>query len=154
MKGALVMRKALVPIDSSSISRSLIRYAFEYARKDNLGRIDFFHVIPEHEKSWDYIIAELDEKILATSREQFATMIEDEIGKGADGVEYDLIVTSGVPYSRIVEKAEEGYSIILIGHRGLSDVERFFIGSVAAKVVRHSPCTVLVYHPREDRATK
>jgi nucleotide-binding universal stress UspA family protein len=154
MKGAMVMRKALVPIDSSSISRSLIRYAFEYARKDHIDRIDFFHVIPEHEKGWDYILAELDEKILATSREHFASMIDEEIGKGTDGVEYDLIVTSGVPYSRIVEKAEEGYSIILIGHRGLSDVERFFIGSVAAKVVRHSPCTVLVYHPREDQDMK
>jgi nucleotide-binding universal stress UspA family protein len=28
-------------------------------------------------------------------------------------------------------------------------LERFFIGSVAAKVVRHAPCDVLVHRPKE-----
>ena len=144
------MRKALVPIDTSAISRSLISYAFAYARKEGIEKIDFLHVISKHEQSWDYRLAELDERFLADSRERFMSMIKEQIDQGADGVDYELVIASGVPYSQIVEKAEEGYDIILIGHRGLSDVERFFIGSVAAKVVRHSPCTVLVYHPRED----
>lgn len=144
------MRKALVPIDTSSISKSLISYAFAYARKEGLDKIDFLHVIPKHEQSWDYRIAELDQKFITSSKEQFLAIINKEIENGANGVDFELHIATGIPYSRIVEKAEEDYAIILIGHRGLSNVERFFIGSVASRVVRHAPCTVLVYHPRED----
>lgn len=46
------------------------------------------------------------------------------------------------------------YELILIGHRGLSNLERFFIGSVAAKVVRHAPCTILVHLPKSEEAPK
>jgi nucleotide-binding universal stress UspA family protein len=62
----------------------------------------------------------------------------------------------GVAYSEIVRRAErdEDIKVILIGHRGMRDLERFFIGSVAAKVVAHAPCTVIVFRPRESNEKK
>lgn len=144
------MRKALVPIDESQVSKSLIPYAFEYAKREGIQRIDFLHVIPEYERSWDYILTDVDERIIESNKKRFKSVIEEALEGIEDDVEYDLIIVSGVPYSKIIEKAEDGYEIILIGHRGLSNMEKFFIGSVAAKVVRHSPCTVLVYHPEGE----
>jgi len=36
----------------------------------------------------------------------------------------------------------------------MRNLERFFIGSVAAKVAAHAPCTVIVFRPREPKEKK
>ncbi|NLA90749.1 MAG: universal stress protein, partial [Synergistaceae bacterium] len=55
---------------------------------------------------------------------------------------------TGKPYDQIVKFADElGATMIMIGHRGLGAVERFFLGSVAAKVVANAPCSVYVHRP-------
>ncbi len=55
----------------------------------------------------------------------------------------------GNPYNEIEDFAEKvDASMIMIGHRGLSNLERFFLGSVAAKVVAHSPCSVYVHREK------
>jgi nucleotide-binding universal stress UspA family protein len=38
--------------------------------------------------------------------------------------------------------------LIMIGHRGNLERKRFFLGSVAAKVVAHANCSVYVHRPR------
>ena len=61
-------------------------------------------------------------------------------------------VVSGVPYDEIVRFAEDhDADIIMIGHRGMSNLARFFLGSVASKVVAHAPCSVYVRRPRSGR---
>ena len=67
-----------------------------------------------------------------------------------DKLTYELILRIGEPSSTIIEISEAGnYDLIMIGHKGLSNIERFFIGSVAVKVVRHAPCSVHVYRPKD-----
>lgn len=59
-------------------------------------------------------------------------------------------VETGSPYDRIVAVAEEtDADMIMIGHRGLGDLQRFFLGSVAAQVVAHAPCSVYVHRPKD-----
>jgi nucleotide-binding universal stress UspA family protein len=59
-----------------------------------------------------------------------------------------ITVRSGKAYDQIIKFAEEiGAVMIMIGHRGLGAVERFFLGSVAAKVVANAPCSVYVHRP-------
>jgi nucleotide-binding universal stress UspA family protein len=49
------------------------------------------------------------------------------------------------PADNIVKYAEETKTdLIVMGHRGLSGLDRFLVGSVAARVVAHAPCSVLV----------
>jgi nucleotide-binding universal stress UspA family protein len=49
------------------------------------------------------------------------------------------------PSQEIVEAAQAfGARLIVMGHRGRSGIERFFIGSVANRVVQHAPCSVWV----------
>ena len=62
-----------------------------------------------------------------------------------------VVVTYGAPYMEIVDFAKaRDADMIMIGRRGLSNLERFFIGSVAAKVVSHAPCSVYVLRPKEQ----
>ena len=143
------MKKALVAIDASDVSRALIRYAFQYARKESLDQLEFIHVVekPYFDPSGMPYSFELPKE--SAVEENYVKIIEDEL-KASDTARtpYEITVRTGTPYEEIINFAENGhYDTILIGHRGLSDLERFFIGSVAAKVVRHSPCTVLVFQP-------
>jgi nucleotide-binding universal stress UspA family protein len=54
----------------------------------------------------------------------------------------------GDPAEAILRVAEEHpIDLVVVGTRGLSALERFFLGSVAERVVRHSPCPVLLVRP-------
>ena len=49
------------------------------------------------------------------------------------------------PGQEIVEAAQAfGATLIVMGHRGRSRIERFLMGSVANRVVQHAPCSVWV----------
>ncbi|TJY40768.1 universal stress protein [Cohnella pontilimi] len=64
------------------------------------------------------------------------------VGSTADG---GANLLQGPPGAAIVSRAEQiGCDLIVIGHRGLSGFERFFLGSVSEYVLRHAPCPVLV----------
>jgi nucleotide-binding universal stress UspA family protein len=52
---------------------------------------------------------------------------------------------TGDPETEILEHAREwGADLIVVGSHDLSRLERFLVGSIAGKVVKHAPCSVLV----------
>jgi nucleotide-binding universal stress UspA family protein len=54
-------------------------------------------------------------------------------------------VEEGYPAECILDlAASEGVDLIVLGRRGISGVERFFLGGVSSNVVAHSKCDVLV----------
>jgi len=145
------MKKALVAVDQSDFSQALIAFSFNYAKTMGIDQLDFMHVMTYQDMNvpgYMEYSARLDEDKI---KNDITEMIEKgHAESGVDSIPYDLIITSGTPYAEIVETAEKNnYELILIGHRGLSNVERFFIGSVAAKVARHAPCDVLVHRPKK-----
>jgi nucleotide-binding universal stress UspA family protein len=53
-------------------------------------------------------------------------------------------VVTGVPHQEIVETAKrEGAAFIVMGTHGRAALERFFLGSVAERVIRAAPCPVV-----------
>ncbi|MDP2276662.1 MAG: universal stress protein, partial [Nitrospirota bacterium] len=55
------------------------------------------------------------------------------------------VVASASVADAIIDYAEkENIDLIIIGSRGLGKSSRFKMGSVASKVVKHSPCSVYV----------
>jgi nucleotide-binding universal stress UspA family protein len=55
---------------------------------------------------------------------------------------------TGVPWSEIVSLLEEqAFDLCVIGTQGRTGLPRILLGSVAEKVVRHAPCSVLVVRP-------
>ncbi len=149
------MKKALVAIDGSPVSHALMRFAFTHVRKEKLDKIDFLHVYEEHPLTafpGMPVPMEYDETYRKDLEKEFRSLIEKAAAETGSTIPYDFTMILGVAYSEIVRRAEqdEDVKVILIGHRGMRDLERFFIGSVAAKVVAHAPCTVIVYRPRES----
>ena len=57
-------------------------------------------------------------------------------------------VRAGDPAETILCEAEDqAVDLVVVGSRGLSTVERFFLGSVAERVARHASCPVLLVRP-------
>jgi nucleotide-binding universal stress UspA family protein len=89
--------------------------------------------------------------------EEFETLADLERGRAQERL-HDLAATlrvggkqtvtelrSGDPALGILQVAEEeGADLIVVGSHGQGAAERFLIGSVSEKVVRHAPCSVLV----------
>ena len=66
----------------------------------------------------------------------------------ADGVDAEVRVAIGSPH-RVVLKAADEVSAgwVVAGASSADAVERFFLGSSAAQIVRHAPCPVLIARP-------
>jgi nucleotide-binding universal stress UspA family protein len=63
----------------------------------------------------------------------------------ASEVKPETLVRAGNPAEEILNVADEqGFDIIILGHRGMSATRRFLMGSVSERVVRHATHPVLV----------
>jgi nucleotide-binding universal stress UspA family protein len=68
----------------------------------------------------------------------------EETGK-ASGIKVEPVTLQGHPADKILEFAEqEGMDLIVMGTLGRTGLNRFLLGSVAEKVIRHSKIPVMV----------
>ena len=145
------MKKVVVAIDGSEASKSVIDYAIHYANREADADMYFLHVIglSEHVPMFygegTLMIPPSEEDV----EKEFAELIRKETASLDLTIpKMSITVRSGKAYDQIVKFAEEiGAVMIMIGHRGLGAMERFFLGSVAAKVVANAPCSVYVHRP-------
>jgi nucleotide-binding universal stress UspA family protein len=65
---------------------------------------------------------------------------------GAEGVDCETITREGEDtYKYIVEEAaKQNADMVIMGRRGRTGLKRLLMGSVTARVIGHSPCSVLV----------
>ncbi|AAM31150.1 universal stress protein [Methanosarcina mazei] len=101
------------------------------------------------DKIWsDEVLAEHEKE----GRESTAYI--ERIGKAA-GVEVECKVLKGNPADKIITFAEDNdMDMIIVGSLGKGGYERFVLGSVSEKIVRHSKIPVLVVrekHKSEKR---
>ena len=129
----------LVPIDMSHLAEgeAIVKLAASHAAQGS--KIILLNVV-EDIPNWAAVnlpVGVLDRSVESTKAELRA------IAK-ASGVHMDVDVRTGHSYDTILEVAKEKdvNLIIIASHRpGLQD---YFLGSTAAKVVRHANCSVLV----------
>ncbi len=63
-------------------------------------------------------------------------------------LDVDVVVSEGYEYPEIVKAAEEiDANLIVMATHGRTGLKHFFLGSVAEKVVRRAPCSVLTVRP-------
>ena len=139
--------KVLVPVDGSQYSEAALKVAADYAKTKG-ANICLINVVP--------FIEGLDLEISAAEREKLSASLAkrgDYIVQQACGIltAQDIIstcrsvVASVSVHGAIIEFAEkEKADLIIIGTKGLGASSRFKMGSVASKVVKHSPCSVYV----------
>jgi universal stress protein F len=134
-----MFKTIMVPIDLSHLDEGKATIGLAKAHAEKGARIIILNVV---EDIPSYVAAELPNGLVDRSREhareELATLVK------STGIKADIEVRTGHPYRTILEAAEGSNAdlIVIASHQpGLQD---YFLGSTAARVVRHAKCSVLV----------
>jgi len=125
-----------VPTDGSPCSLKAAEYAAEVSKQFGVAA-QLLHIISPStiRASW-----KREEKSASKALEQTKKVFERV---GADVVLREVV--RGNPAEVICQIAEEEkFDLIVIGSRGLSGIEAFFLGGVSEKVSQHAVCPVLI----------
>jgi len=144
--------KILVPVDGSEYSMEGVKVALKYAKatKTDIYLMTVTPFIPG-------LDLEISAKEMDSLNESMKSRGEEVLGKAqsiltAEGVTAKTVLSSSISAAdEIVSFAEkEKVDLIIIGSRGLGGAAtRFFMGSVASKVVSHAPCSAYVVKTRD-----
>lgn len=86
--------------------------------------------------------ADIETELLEAARQRIDRVAER---LGEHGVEAKTKIVVGRAPESILDRAEAtGAQLIAMGTRGYSTLQRFIMGSVTHRVLRHAPCSVLV----------
>ncbi len=150
--------KILVPIDGSKASLNAAKEAVKIAKKKNAA-IKFLTVVND---DFDYTLDNIilsqgyinsySKQLMNALREQGEKLLDGLIDMlDVEGLTVQKHVFPGIPYESILTVAEnDEVDLIVMGNRGFSQIKRFFLGSVAQKVIAEAPCPVLVIHTDAD----
>ncbi len=142
----------LVPLDGSETARLALDKAVELATgwKARLVLVGVVEIPVAHFEGYGEFIAGLDvhEKL----REHIRLALKREVERLAPlGVEVSARVEEGFPPERIFDIClEEKVDLIVMTTHGRRGFAHFLLGSVAERVVRTAPCSVLVVRPPSE----
>lgn len=140
------LNKILWATDFSEEAQESLLYADAFA-KTFKAKIVALHVVPDFSAAlYDaahVIKGELLQRVAAVkgeAEEKIKAMSKEK------GIPFEkIIVMEGTASKIIIDSAEkEGVDLIVIGRRGMSAVEKLFIGSVANQILRTSPVPILL----------
>jgi len=141
-------RKVLVPVDGSESSLHALRQAFQFSSVEK-SWITVVCVAPEYEGDLDTLVA--GDNIIAQMHRpcEQALAKAKEIAAG-EGYSIKAILEEGEPSTRIIDIADaHNRELIIMGRRGLSHLERAFVGSVTQRVIGQGHSDVVVV-PKES----
>ena len=141
------LKKILAPIDFSEYSMEALRGAMELA-KDLDSELHIMHVVAPHFALIDKMREQARETLMVEeAEEELARIRKDDCGNSAKVVTQVLV---GPPVPKLVEYAtQQQIDLILLATHGRTGIEHLMIGSVAEKLVRAAPCSVLVFRRRK-----
>ena len=132
--------RILVPTDFSEKSLQALTETIDFA--ESLSNIYVVHVLKPLEATEPGIIWESvnDEKRAETIQKLF-----DEKFPSSEYEGLNFAIEAGDPTAKIIDYAEQQeIDLIVMPSRGRSGISRFFMGSIAERVVRFAHCPVLV----------
>lgn len=139
-----MFKKILAPTDFSDLSAKGVRYACELA-KDVGAEVVIFNVVL------------LDETNLVNKQEverhekRLDEFVAEKIADVGANLAIRKVVDAGDAYGAILDCADnERVDLIVMSSHGRSGLSRMLIGSVTDKILRGSPCPVLVVPLEKD----
>jgi nucleotide-binding universal stress UspA family protein len=146
------MNRILVPVDFSGCSRAGLQYAIGFANEVG-ARIILLHAtylgyIYSSEGTALYDISGLQKAARDNAERQMRKLVR---AVKFGGVKFEPAFTDGSPVLDICAFAKDHkVDLIITSTHGLTGFQHVLIGSIAEKVVRHAPCSVLVVpsHPQ------
>lgn len=141
------VKKILAPIDFSDYSMEALRGAMELANELD-GELHIVHVVAPHFALFDKMREQARETLMVEeAEEELARIRRDDCGNSAKVFAQVMV---GPPVPKLVEYAkEQQIDLILLATHGRTGIEHLMIGSVAEKLVRAAPCSVLVFRRRK-----
>jgi nucleotide-binding universal stress UspA family protein len=145
-------RRILVPHDFSDHAAGALRTAVGLCAPG--GRVLVLHVVVPFTPVADIPPAGIasyisPDELLSGAKRQLARLVAKAVPRGRR-IRVDPKVEIGDPYQRIIQAAR-GMDLIIMSTAGRTGLSHLLIGSVAEKVVRHSPGPVLTLRPGVGR---
>lgn len=135
------LKKILLATDGSKYSDAALKEAINLSRvcSSRLYVISVVEVNPEYEALAPRLVEKAEgetRKLLESTKKKILK----------EGLECKTIVHQGdEPAQLIVEEAEKNkVNMIIMGIHGRKGLKKLMMGSVTAKVIAHTPCSVLV----------
>jgi nucleotide-binding universal stress UspA family protein len=148
---ATLFRRILVPIDFSAPSRHALKIAVDLAAEHG-GRVHAVHAVTPY-----YLAADATPSpgayiepgpLIEAARKTLSKEVDRAVGRRQVKVRSDVLL--GEPVQVILDSARGADSIVM-ATMGRTGLERLLIGSVAERVVRHSPVPVLSVRGRRRK---
>ncbi|PAV29650.1 universal stress protein [Virgibacillus profundi] len=136
-----MFRKILLAADGSEHSIRSTNYAIELAEKFN-GIVEAVYVVDGSTAKSDVLHAATKFEIELKRKEKIK-VVKDLLE--ASGVEYKTNILHGEAGPTIVDYVNENdFDCVVIGSRGLNNLQTFILGSVSHKVAKRVDCPVLI----------
>lgn len=147
------MKKILIPIDGSKSSQKAAEKAVAISKLLN-AELTFITVVnlPSEDK-YSYFGMSVENAFDANRKEMLKKLIHEEtrmLDIIVRNLDYgDLRITKKIVTGKAAEEivklaTDENFDLIVMGRRGFSNFERFFIGSVTQKVISAATCPVMI----------
>jgi len=138
-------RKILCPVDFSEGSNAALAVAVRIANESaanlviaHAWQLPIGSALPEVALPQD-----LYNDVLGAANEGLEHAVATARKLGAQSVSSELL--GGPPWAEVVQLLEHdaAFDLVIMGTHGRTGVSRILLGSVAEKIVRHAPCSVL-----------
>lgn len=147
MKGEILLavKKILIPIDRSEYREKILAYAVALSRTWG-AELTAIHVIDPVRGVPGGRVKEKEKEREEQAKQEGLALLNsvDPVGQ-KEGVEIkkELVEKSDSVAKAIIGYAKKNeFDIIVIGTKGMTAVEEFFLGSVANNVIHHAHCPV------------
>jgi nucleotide-binding universal stress UspA family protein len=144
-------QKIVAPLDGSELSECSLEHVVALAQGCQIPSVVLLTVVEPANRYASY--TGLAQETLEGLRNEFWAQTKEHLDKVADslkkkGVNASTVIVEGKPAEEILDYAEkEKADLIIMSTHSSSGFSRWAFGSVADRVVRHSPVPVLVIAP-------
>ncbi len=146
-------QKILVPLDGSELSECSLEHVEAVASGCRIPETVLFRVVEPLSAETVSTLAQAGGNVLREAEldiqdkaRKYLDKIRDRLVK--DGLAVKAVVVDGRPAEEILDYAKKNkIDLIVMASHGKSGISRWFFGSVAQKVLQHSPVPVLMVSP-------
>ena len=137
--------RIIVPVDGSNVSKKAAKKAFFIGKATGI-EVEIVHVIeipyvPSILEDANQIPYQNVYELLKQQAEKILNDISQLASK--DGVSISQKILEGHPAEEIIKEAKTN-DLIIIGNKGMTAIERIFLGSVTENVIHHATCPVMI----------
>ena len=136
-----MFQKILLPTDGSDHSIRATERAIELAKLYD-GKIDVVYVVDGQTSKSD-VLHNVSKVEIENNRKKRTNPIEEKIAQA--GIDCTTQFLNGEPGPTIVDHAnKEDYDCVVLGSRGLNQLQTMVLGSVSHKVAKRVECPVMI----------